>query len=57
MKYRVIFYMTMLLVSLTSLTNAFAGSATGTVDQVYTYGDGRVLVTGFTFSNNNCSHN
>jgi hypothetical protein len=35
---------------------AQTGSATGTVQDVRIYGDGRVLVTGFTFSGATCNN-
>jgi hypothetical protein len=37
--------------------SAATGTAAGTIVHVYTYGDGRVLVTGLSFSNNYCSNN
>lgn len=33
------------------------GSVEGTVNRIYTYGSGKILVTGFTFPNATCSHN
>ena len=36
--------------------NAATDTAEGTVSRVYTYGDGRVLVTGFTFTSTSCNN-
>jgi hypothetical protein len=38
--------------------SALTGSASGTIQYVYTYGDGRVLITGpgLTFAGSTCSH-
>lgn len=36
---------------------AATGSAQGTVQYIYTYGDGMVLVTGFYFSTATCTNN
>lgn len=33
------------------------GSATGTIQYIYTYGDGTVLVTGLNFSGASCTNN
>lgn len=33
------------------------GSAQGTIQHVYTYGDGRILVSGFNFSGASCTNN
>jgi hypothetical protein len=38
------------------LSIAAVGSAAGTANHVYTYGDGRVLVTGLTFAGATCSN-
>lgn len=46
-----------LLMALSTTASAVNGAATGTVGQIYTYGDGRVLVTGFAFPDATCSNN
>jgi hypothetical protein len=46
-----------LAMTLSQTASAVVGSATGVPQYVYTYGDGRVLVTGFTFTNTTCSNN
>src|SRR5512138_727231 len=45
------------LMALSTTASAANGTATGTVGQIYTYGDGRVLVTGFGFPDATCSNN
>ena len=48
----------LLAASLLPLTaSAVSGSATAVPQYIYTYGDGRVLVTGFSFTNTTCSNN
>ena len=37
--------------------SAAVGSASGTIQSLYTYGDGRILVRGLTFSTGTCSSN
>jgi len=36
---------------------ATTGTATGTIQRIYTYGDGSVLVTGFYFAGATCTNN
>lgn len=45
------------LMALSGHANAATGSAEGKISYVYTYGDGRVLVTGLSFTNQTCSNN
>lgn len=45
------------LLCLSGAMNAQAGTATGTIASVYTYGDGRVLVLGLAFSGATCTNN
>lgn len=43
------------LLCLSSLANATTGTAEGKITNVYTYGDGRVLVLGLTFGGTSCT--
>lgn len=47
----------LLAMTLSQTASAVVGSATGIPQYIYTYGDGRVLVTGFSFTNTTCSNN
>lgn len=39
------------------LSNAETNSASGKIDRIYTYNNGQVLFTGFSFSGASCSNN
>lgn len=46
-----------LAMTLSQTASAVVGSATGIPQYIYTYGDGRVLVTGFSFAGSTCANN
>lgn len=57
MKHSLVVCITAILLLLSDHSRAATGSAQGTVQNIYTYGDGMVLVTGFYFSSASCTNN
>ena len=51
-----VFTILLILLCFSGNAQAATAGATGTVKDIYTYGDGRILVSGFGYPNSNCNN-